>query len=97
MDFIVRLSATPEGDSTLLTITDKFTKRITLLAGRDNDTAEDWAWRIINRLLEADWGIPWAIVSDRDAKFMSRFWKTTFRELGVSMLTATAYHPQMDG
>jgi len=28
---------------------------------------------------------------------MSEFWKTTFKKLGVSMLTAIAYHPQMDG
>ena len=71
MDFIVGLPMTPEGDSMLLTITDKFTKRITLLAGWDNDTAEDWARRIVNCLLEADWGIPQAIVSDWDAKFIS--------------------------
>lgn len=97
MDFIVGLPRDPDGDNTLLTITDKFTKRVTLLAGQDTDTAEDWARKVINRLLEADWGIPRAIISDRDAKFMSGFWKTTFKQLGVSMLTATAYHPQTDG
>src|SRR2546430_12667161 len=43
-----------------------------------------------DRLQEADWGIPRAIISDRDSKFMSKFWKTTFNKLSVSMLTATA-------
>src|SRR5437016_3878215 len=97
MDFIIGLPTTPSGDNMLLTITDKFTKRVALLAGRDTNTAGDWAVKVIDRLQEADWGIPRAIISDRDAKFMSEFWKTAFKKLDVSMLTATAYHPQTDG
>src|SRR5207248_1883134 len=97
MDFIIGLPTTPSGDNMLLTITDKFTKRVALLAGRDTNTAGDWAVKVIDRLQEADWGIPRAIISDRDSKFMSEFWKTTFNKLSISMLTATAYHPQTDG
>lgn len=42
-------------------------------------------------------GLPDSIVSDRDAKFTSRFWRDVHRILGVRMLMSTAFHPQTDG
>ena len=42
-------------------------------------------------------GIPKTNVSDRDAKFVSYFWKSLWHELGTRLLFSSAYHPQMDG
>ncbi|GJW99634.1 retrotransposon-related protein [Tanacetum coccineum] len=42
-------------------------------------------------------GLPKIIVSDRDAVFMSRFWKELFSLLQVQLHTSTVYHPQTDG
>ena len=36
------------------------------------------------------------IISDRDTKFLSSFWRSIFEKLGVQLLTSTAYHPQTD-
>ena len=42
-------------------------------------------------------GMPQSIVSDRDARFMSRFWRAVFDTLESKLLFSSAYHPQTDG
>ena len=49
--------------------------------------------REIGRLI----GVPKNIVSDRDAKFTSKFWKEPFAGLGIDLAFSTTYHLQIDG
>lgn len=80
----------------MLTVTCKFSRRITLIAGKSTYSASQWANVLLDRLLVADWGLPEAIISNRDAKFLSDMWTTFFKRLGTKLLTSTAYHLQTD-
>ena len=97
MDFILALPTTLDKFDSILTVTDKFSKRVTLIPGKATFTAAEWAKVLLSRLELLDWGIPKVIISDRDRKFLSAIWKTLFNELGVKLLYSTAYHPQTDG
>jgi len=42
-------------------------------------------------------GVPSSIVSDRDPRFTSRFWKSLLEALGSKLRLSLAYHPQTNG
>lgn len=96
MDFIVSLPVTTSGMDSLLTVTDKFSKRVLLLPGKTTFSASKWADVLLANLTKQGWGIPVATISDRDSKFMSELWQAIFRKLGTDILVSTAYHPQTD-
>ena len=59
-------------------------------------TAADLAWLYVKDVVRLH-GVADSIVSDRDSKFTSAFWKETHRLLGTRLLMSTAFYPQTDG
>ena len=57
-------------------------------------TARGIAWLILKEVVRLH-GIPESIVSDRDTKFTSIFWKELHRLMGSKLLMSTTFHPQM--
>lgn len=81
----------------LLTTTCKWSRKSLLIPGSTHYTAQQWATVFLRMALLTDWGIPKVIISDRDPKFMSDFWKGLFNALGTKLAVSTSYHPQTDG
>lgn len=73
----------------------EFTKRSHFIPSRQNDTAEGSARRLFNGIVRLH-GLPAVIVSDRDAKFTSKFWKSLFERFATKLAMASAYPPQTD-
>ncbi|CAJ2651612.1 unnamed protein product [Trifolium pratense] len=77
-------------------IVDRLTKSAHFLAVKVTDTAEKLTDIYIAEIVKLH-GIPSSIVSDRDPKFTSHFWKTLHDALGTKLRMSSAYHPQTDG
>ena len=95
MDFVTGLPKCGIFDA-ILTITDKFSKMVTLVPCRTIDTAADTAKRWYDTYF-ARFGCPAGIVSDRDVRFVSKLWREIFKTMGTELLMSTAYSPQTDG
>ncbi|KAK8918267.1 hypothetical protein KSP39_PZI021328 [Platanthera zijinensis] len=95
MDFIEGLP-TSQGKSVILVVVDRLSKQTHFMALGHPYTAEGVAKIFLNTVFRLH-GLPAAIVSDRDAVFVSDFWLELFRVLQVQLRHSTAYHPQSDG
>ncbi|CAI7890906.1 unnamed protein product, partial [Closterium sp. NIES-54] len=61
-----------------------------------SSTAEATARLFFDRIITIH-GIPATLISDRDPKFMSKFWKELMGLLGTKLAMSSACHPQIDG
>lgn len=93
-DFITDLSVS-HGKNALLTMTNKFTKAVRLIACTKTTIAEDTA-RLYFDFCYPIFDLPVKIISDHDARFTSRFWTTLMHLLEVSQGLTAAFHPSAD-
>ena len=96
MDLVTGLPVTPRGYDSIYVVVDKLSHMIKLSPTLKTATAEDLA-RVYFRVVFRSHGIPKTIVSDRDSKFTSAFWKALFKLCGTKLAMSTAFHPQTDG
>jgi len=96
MDFVTKLPRTPRGHDMIWVIVDRLTKSAHFLPVRETAPMENFATLYIKEVVSKH-GVPLSIVSDRDAHFVSKFWKSFQREFGTQVRLSTAYHPQTDG
>ncbi len=91
INFILALPE-DQGFNILIIITNKFSKRVILVFGRDTDLAEVQTKKILDRWQTEGQGILKTFILDRDSKFISEFQREVFKLLGVKFLTTTTYH-----
>ncbi|GJU59566.1 putative reverse transcriptase domain-containing protein, partial [Tanacetum coccineum] len=96
MDFVTKLPRTSSEHDTIRVIVDRLTKSAHFLPMREDYKMERLARLYLNDMV-ARHGVSILIISDRDSRFTSRFWKSIKEALGTHLDMSTAYHPQTDG
>ena len=97
IDFILALPKASTGEDCAMSVTDKFSKALTFIAGEIRWNGTQWARALLTRLLLLNWGLPYAVISDRDRRFIGELWQQILKLLNVELLFSTAWHPQTDG
>ncbi|GJP44986.1 hypothetical protein CLOM_g4375, partial [Closterium sp. NIES-68] len=96
LDFITGLPPTSSGHDAILVVIDKFSKMGHFIPTHTTARTEETAQLFI-RYIISQHGIPTTLISDRDPKFTSKFWKELMSLLGTKLAMSSAYHPQTDG
>jgi hypothetical protein len=95
MDFITDLPLS-RGFDTLMVVKDRLSKQAHFIPTVKTATGADIADLYIRDIFRLH-GASRSIVSDRDPKFTSSFWRRFMELLHVKVNLSTAFHPQTDG
>ncbi|PRQ55656.1 putative nucleotidyltransferase, Ribonuclease H [Rosa chinensis] len=96
MDFIYKLPRTQDGNDGIWVIVDRLTKSAHFLAVKETFSLDKLAKLYVDEIVKLH-GVPESIVSDRDARFTSKFWRKVHKFMGTELQFSTAFHPQTDG
>ncbi|GJZ51435.1 putative reverse transcriptase domain-containing protein [Tanacetum coccineum] len=96
MDFITKLLRTPSGYDSIWVIVDRLTKSAHFIPMNEKYKMEKLT-RLYLKEIVCRHGVPVSIISDRDPRFASRFWRSLQKSLGTNLDMSTAYHPETDG
>ena len=96
MDFITQLPMTKSGHDAIVVWVDKLSKMVHLVPTTTTVDAPQVAKLFMREVVRLH-GVPESIVSDRDPRFTSSFWRELWKMLGTRLAMSTAYHPQSDG
>ncbi|GJU90175.1 putative reverse transcriptase domain-containing protein [Tanacetum coccineum] len=96
MDFVTKLPKTAAGQDTIWVIVDRLTKSAHFLPMREDDTLEKLTRQYLKEVVSRH-GVPVSIISDRDGRFTSHFWKSLNKALGTRLDMSTTYHLETDG
>ncbi|KAL0159827.1 hypothetical protein M9458_043552, partial [Cirrhinus mrigala] len=95
VDFVSGLPDS-QGKNTILTIVDRFSKAVHLVALSGLPSAKTTAELILEHVVRLH-GFPQDIVSDRGPQFTAKFWQAFCRLVGTTSSLSSGFHPQTNG
>ena len=96
MDFVSGFPLTQQKHDYVWVIVDRLTKSAHFILVRIDYSMDRLTELYVDEIVRLH-GVPLSIVSDRDPRFTSRFWKELQSALGTKLKFSTAFHPQTDG
>ena len=92
MDFVVGLPQSSKQNDAIWVIVERLKKSAYFLPIKVTHSLEKLAALHIAEIIRLH-GTPITIISDRDPRFVSRFWKRLQGALGTTLNFSTAFHP----
>ena len=96
MDFITALSKVIGNFDSIFVVVDRLTKVAHLIPTRTTASASNITQLFVKEIVRLH-GVLARIISDRDAKFTSKFWTIMFQSLGTLLNLSSSYHPKTNG
>jgi hypothetical protein len=95
MDFMVSLPPS-KGFDVIMVVVDLFSKMAHFIPTKESATAQETG-RLFFKHVFKHYGLPKDIVSDRNPKFMNKFWRALWKLMGSKLKMSTSFQPQKDG
>ena len=96
MDFITSIPKVSGNFDSIFVVVDKLTKVAYLIATQTVASASNIAQLFVREIVRLH-EVATQIISDRDAKLTSKFWRAMFQSLGTLLNLSFSYHPKTDG
>ena len=96
LDFVTHLPRTQRRHDAVWVIVDRFTKSAHFLTVRMTFTLKEFCQLYIRDIVRLH-GVSVSIVSDRDHRFTTHFWKSFQKAMGTQLTLSTAFYPQTNG
>ena len=96
LDLVTGLPVSPNGNNAVVVFVDRLSKMCHFCPCKKKISAQQMAFLFTREVIRHH-GWPSALISDRDPRFDSDFWRALLNGSGTELRMSTPYHPQTDG